>query len=68
VCASMSQAYRVRVDSLHVHVYRRPPCMYIIDPCMYIIDPTIVDAAEGNDWKVVPLCVEVGARGYINDK
>ena len=28
----------------------------------------IVDAAEGNGWKVVPLCVEVGARGYINDK
>ena len=28
----------------------------------------IGDAAEGNGWKVVPLCVEVGARGYINDK
>ena len=28
----------------------------------------IVDAAEGNGRKVVPLCVEVGARGYINDK
>ena len=29
----------------------------------------IVNAAEGNGWKVAPLCVEVvGARGYINDK
>ena len=28
----------------------------------------IVDAAEGNGWKVVPLCVEVGARGCINNK
>ena len=28
----------------------------------------IVNAAEDNGWKVVPLCVEVGARGYINDK
>ena len=28
----------------------------------------IVNAAEGNGWKVVPLCVEVGARGYINNK
>jgi hypothetical protein len=23
---------------------------------------------QGNGWKVVPLCVEAGARGYINDK
>ena len=28
----------------------------------------LVDAAEGNGWRVVPLCVGVGARGYINDK
>ena len=35
----------------------------------------IVNAAEGNGWEVVPLCVEVGARvcevgcrGCINDK
>ena len=28
----------------------------------------IVNAAEDNGWKVVPLCVEVGCRGYINDK
>ena len=28
----------------------------------------IVNAAEGNGWKVVPQCVEVGCRGYINDK
>ena len=28
----------------------------------------IVEAAEGNGWKVVPLCVEVGARGCINDE
>ena len=27
-----------------------------------------VNAAEDNGWKVVPLCVEVGCRGYINDK
>ena len=25
-------------------------------------------AAEANGWKVVPLCVEVGARGYINPR
>ena len=28
----------------------------------------IVNAAEDNGGKVVPLCVEVGARGYINEK
>jgi hypothetical protein len=28
----------------------------------------IVSAAEENGWKVIPLCVEVGTRGYINDK
>ena len=28
----------------------------------------IVNAAEDNGLKVVPLCVEVGARGYINGK
>ena len=28
----------------------------------------IVNAAEDNGWKVAPLCVEVGYRGYINDK
>ena len=29
---------------------------------------SIVNAAEGNGWKVVPLYVEGGCRGYINDK
>ena len=28
----------------------------------------VVNAAEDNGWKVIPLCVEVGARGYINDR
>ena len=28
----------------------------------------IVNAAEDNDWKVAPLCVEADARGYINGK
>ena len=28
----------------------------------------IVNAAEDDYWKVVLLCAEVGARGYINDK
>ena len=28
----------------------------------------IVNTAEDNGWKVVPLCVDVGARGYIDDK
>ena len=27
---------------------------------------TIVNAVEDNGWKVVPLCVEVGARGHMN--
>ena len=27
-----------------------------------------MNAAEDNGWKVVPLCVKVGARGHINDK
>ena len=37
-------------------------------PGRHVFYRKIVDAAEGNGWKVVPLCVEVGARGYINDK
>ena len=28
----------------------------------------IMNAGEENGWKVVLLCVDVGARGYINDK
>ena len=28
----------------------------------------IVNAAEDNGLKVVPLCIEVGARGCVNDK
>ena len=26
----------------------------------------LIQACKENGWKVVPLCVEVGARGYIN--
>ena len=26
----------------------------------------LIQACKENGWRVVPLCVEVGARGYIN--